>query len=70
MAPTFAYQWIGRIEQGGIEQALLASSTRVVSAKVGDTIDSQWQIERITPTSITLIWLPGHTSQTLAYRPS
>lgn len=70
VAPPFPYQLIGRLEQGGVSQALLAGASRSLSAKPGDVIDGQWRVERVEATGLVLTWLPGKQSQTINFRPS
>ncbi|MDM4767019.1 hypothetical protein [Pelomonas sp. SE-A7] len=69
-APAFPYQLIGRMEeQGGKSQALLSSPNRTLSARVGETIDGQWRVERIDAQGLALIWLPAQQPQTISFRP-
>lgn len=70
VAPPFPYQLIGRLEQGGVSQALLAGTSRSISAKPGDVIDGQWRVERVEATGLALTWLPGQQTQTINFRPS
>ncbi|MCX2864105.1 hypothetical protein OOZ63_19950, partial [Paucibacter sp. PLA-PC-4] len=70
VAPAFPYQLIGRLEEGGVSQALLSAGNRSLNAKAGDVIDGQWRVERVGPNGLGLLWLPGQQSQTITFRPS
>ncbi len=70
VAPSFPYQLIGRLEEGGVSRALLAGGSRSLSAKAGDVIDGQWRVEQVRPSGLSLIWLPGQQPQTINFRPS
>ncbi|MCU7370616.1 hypothetical protein PEC18_06920 [Paucibacter sp. O1-1] len=70
VAPAFPYQLIGRLEEGGVSQALLSAGNRSLNAKAGDVIDGQWRVERVGPNGLGLLWLPGQQPQTITFRPS
>ncbi len=70
VAPSFPYQLIGRLEEGGVSRALLSGGSRSLSAKAGDVIDGQWRVEQVGPSGLSLIWLPGQQPQTINFRPS
>jgi type IV secretory pathway VirB10-like protein len=70
VAPAFPYQLIGRLEEGGVSLALLSAGNRSLNAKAGDVIDGQWRVERVGPTGLGLLWLPGQQPQTITFRPS
>ncbi len=69
-APVFPYQLIGRVEGEGQTFALLNGPLRTLSVKAQDTIDSQWRVEAVLPTGVSLLWLPSGQKQTLLFRPS
>ena len=70
MAPQFPYQLIGRMVDGNVEQALLASANRTLSVKVGELIDNQWMVDQIGPTGLTLTWQPAKLKQMIAFKPT
>lgn len=67
-APPFPYRWIGTLQDETGVRALLANEQRSLGAASGDTIDTQWRIERIAERRIDLVWLPGGQALTLAAR--
>lgn len=69
-APPFPYTLIGRLEDGPLTQALLASPRRTLGVKPQDVIDGQWRVDRVDAAGVTLTWLPGGQALTLALRPS
>ncbi len=70
MAPAFPYQLIGRLSDGGVEQALLAGPNRTLAVKAGELIDNQWKVESIGPTGLTLVWQPAKLKQLIAFKPT
>ena len=70
MAPAFPYQLIGRLAEGGVEQALLAGPNRTLAVKAGEVIDNQWKVESIGPTGLTLVWQPAKLKQMIAFKPT
>jgi hypothetical protein len=69
-APMFPYALIGRIDDGSTVHALLSGSQRTLGVRLHDVIDGQWRVDAIGSRDMTLTWLPGGLSQTLAFRPS
>lgn len=69
MAPPFPYQLIGRLVEGDQAQALLAGPTRSLAVKAGETIDGQWRVDQISPTGLSLTWLPAKLTQNISFRP-
>jgi hypothetical protein len=68
MAPPLSYQMIGRVFEGAAEVALLSDPNNVLSVKRGDVIDGQWRVEQVTPSGVSLTWLPGKLPQTLVFK--
>lgn len=69
-APRFPYQLIGRIDDGALAQALLTSDRRTLGVKAQDVIDGQWRVDAVDARGLTVTWLPGGQTLTLALRPA
>jgi len=69
VAPSFPYQLIGRLDSGGVSQALMSGDYRSLSVKAGDVIDGQWRIDRVNANSVSMTWLPAKLPQTIQFRP-
>lgn len=69
-APNFPYQLMGRMEEGGVAQALLSGPLRSFGVRAGDVIDGQWRVEQVGATGVKLVWIPGGLPQTLSFKPS
>lgn len=73
MAPPMPYQMIGRVVEGegakAVEVALLSGPNNALSVKRGDVIDGQWRVEQVSPSGVSLMWLPAQLPQTLVFRP-
>ena len=74
MAPPLAYQMIGRVVEGegakAVEVAMLSGPNAVLSVKRGDVIDGQWRVEQVSPTGVSLTWLPAKLPQNIVFRPA
>ena len=64
--PEFPYTLIGRLDDGQ-PRALLTNRTRSFGAKAADVIDGTWRVDAVQPDGVTLTWLPGGISRTLAF---
>ena len=64
--PEFPYTLIGRLDDGQ-PRALLTNRTRSFGAKAADVIDGTWRVDAVDPEGVTLTWLPGGISRTLAF---
>nr|WP_316641419.1 hypothetical protein [uncultured Roseateles sp.] len=69
-APNFPYQLMGRMEEGGVAQALLSGPLRSFGVRAGDVVDGQWRVEQVSATGVKLVWIPGGLPQTLSFKPS
>lgn len=58
-SPAFPYRWIGRLDAGDGDQALLAGPMRSFGARAGEVLDGHWRIESIGATRLELTWLPS-----------
>lgn len=72
MAPPMPYQMIGRVVEGegakAVEVALLAGPTKALSVKRGDVIDGQWRVEQVSPSGVSLTWLPARLPQNIVFK--
>lgn len=72
MAPPMPYQMIGRVVEGdgakAVEVALLAGPNKAISVKRGDVIDGQWRVEQVSPSGVSLTWLPAKLPQNIVFK--
>ncbi|MCY4746069.1 hypothetical protein NYO99_13870 [Pelomonas sp. UHG3] len=72
MAPTVPYQMIGRVVDGegaqAVEMALLSGPSKALSVKRGDVIDGQWRVEQVSPSGVSLTWLPAKLPQNIVFK--
>lgn len=66
--PPFPYQWLGRLDDGQTVQALLSGPQRSLAVAEGAVLDKRWRLDRIGGNQLSLTWLPGGDSITVAYR--
>ena len=64
--PDFPYTLIGRLDDGQA-RALLSNRTRSFGARVNDVIDGVWRVDAVDSDGVTLTWLPGSVTRTLAF---
>jgi hypothetical protein len=64
--PEFPYTLIGRLDDGQA-RALFTNRTRSFGAKAADVIDGVWRVDAVDEDAVTLTWLPGGISRTLAF---
>ena len=67
-APPFPYTLIGRLDDGE-PRALLSGPLRSFGVKATEMIDGQWRVDAVQPQGVTLTWLPGGVTKTLAFGP-
>lgn len=68
VAPTFPYQIIGSLLDGGSRQIFLAGPNRSLNARAGEVIDGQWRVDQVSATGMSLTWLPAQIKQQIAFR--
>lgn len=68
--PAFPYQWIGRLQDGALSTALLNGPQRSLAVAEGQAIDPQWRLDRIAERQLSLTWLPGGDTVTVAAKAS
>jgi len=66
LPPDFPYTLIGRLDDGQA-RALLTNRTRSFGAKAADVIDGTWRVDAVNADGVSLTWLPGGISRTLAF---
>jgi hypothetical protein len=65
-APPLPFKFTGRLIENGQTTVFLSSQDRNEAAHLGDVLDKAWRVDRISPTSMTLTYLPLDQTQTLA----
>jgi len=68
--PAFPYQWIGRLQDGAVSTALLNGPQRSLAVAEGQAIDAQWRLDRIAERQLSLTWLPGGDTVSVAAKAS
>lgn len=64
--PPLRLRYLGQLRDGERRMAMLVSAQgRTLMLAVGEQIDGQWQVERITDTTLELRWLRGTALQRL-----
>jgi hypothetical protein len=66
--PALPYTYLGQLTDRGEITLLLARAGRTLVARVGDTLDGQYRLERITPQRAEFTFLPRDSRQTLTLR--
>jgi hypothetical protein len=73
MAPPLPYQMIGRLLEGegakAVDVAMLSGPNTLLTVKRGDVIDGQWRVEQVTPSGVSLTWLPAKLPQNIVFKP-
>lgn len=64
--PPLPYRFVGRMGDGDRHVVFLAKGESTLNATVGATLDSQYQVERITATELHLVYLPLGAKQVLS----
>jgi hypothetical protein len=62
-APALPWRFIGRIDDGPLQRAMLATPQQMHVVAEGDTLDGRWRVQRIEAHAVELLWLP--TAQTV-----
>lgn len=62
-APALPWRFIGRIDDGPLQRAMLATPQQMHVVAEGDTLDGRWRVLRIEAHAVELLWLP--TAQTV-----
>ncbi len=79
--PKFPYSFIGRLDDGAeptsasttgtaaiASTVLLGGTQRSLGVRVGDVLDGQWRVDRITRSALHLTWLPTGQATQLSLR--
>ena len=67
-APPLPFQYLGRWQEGNKDVYFLEQGTRLVEARVGDTL-SGWHFDRASETALTFTWTALNQQQTLRIEP-
>jgi hypothetical protein len=65
-APPLPFVYMGKLQNGSDTTVFLTQGDRNLVVKEGEVIDSVYQVERVTSTEITLVYLPLAQRQVLA----
>lgn len=65
-APPLPFRYLGKVMENGIVTAFIAQDARTYLAHTGDTV-LDYRVEEITPTQMTLVFLPLNEKQTLSF---
>ncbi|WP_410209736.1 hypothetical protein [Aquirhabdus sp.] len=65
-APTPQFTYLGRIIKDNQLSIFLEASAGPIVVKLGDVIDGDWRVDKITSNSIDLYYLPLHETRQLA----
>lgn len=66
-APALPWRFIGRIDDGPLQRAMLATPQQMHVVAEGDTLDGRWRVHRIEAHAVELMWLPTAQSVRLAW---
>lgn len=64
-APPLPFAYLGKIEEGGVTTVFLTRQGNNYSVRKGDSIDSTYRVDEISPGAVTFTYLPLNTRQTL-----
>lgn len=64
-APPLPFQFIGKLADSQQLQVFLQNGERLYVVRAGDVIDELYRIEHISPTEMSLVYLPLSLAQTL-----
>jgi hypothetical protein len=65
VAPPMPYRVAGRVFHDGALQIILARGDAVLTVREGDTLDGAYQVEKVQPDRVTLIYVPLGTREDL-----
>ena len=65
-APPVPYTFIGRLSEDESTTVFLAAGDRNLVVKPGDVIDSNYRVDAVTDTAVSLTYLPLNVKQTLS----
>ncbi len=65
-APPLPFRYLGKVMENGTVTAFIAQDARTYLAHAGDTV-LDYRVEEITPTQMTLVFLPLNEKQTLSF---
>ena len=65
VAPPMPYRVAGRVLHDGVMQVILTRGDVVLNVREGDNLDGTYQVEKITPDRVTLVYTPLGTREDL-----
>ena len=69
VAPPLPYRFAGQLLLDSGMQVYLARGDEIIPVKQGDTVDGQYRVESVKPTSMTLLHLASNTPQVMEFDP-
>jgi hypothetical protein len=66
VAPTLPYTFLGKKLEGGTWEVFLAKGEQTFVARTNQVLENDWRVDRISPPSLTLTYLPLGLPQTLS----
>lgn len=64
-APSVPFTYLGKYIEDSVTQIILSKGNRVITAKVGETIDTNYHVDRIDANAIVLTYIPMGKVQTI-----
>ncbi|MDD5391046.1 MAG: hypothetical protein PHD37_17045 [Gallionellaceae bacterium] len=68
MAPPLPFQYLGRWKEGGKDVIFLDQGSRVLQARVGDTL-AGWHLDQVGDDALVFTWIALNMQQTLRISP-
>ncbi|NMG44740.1 secretion system X translation initiation factor, partial [Aromatoleum toluvorans] len=65
VAPPVPYEYLGKLADGSSVRVFLVRGERPYTVTEGDVLDGNYKVQRITDTTMTLVYLPLNMTQTL-----
>lgn len=67
VVPPLPYRFAGQLLIDSGTEVYLARGDEIIPVKQGDTVDGQYRVESVGPTSVTLLHIPSDTRQTMEF---
>lgn len=68
-APPLPFRFVGRVYEGATMRLFLSRGDKLYSVRQGDALDGGYRIESVSDTSITFLYRPTGTRQTMRIDP-
>ena len=67
-APALPFRYVGQLSQNGRLEVLLMRGAELHSVAAGETVDGEYRVDSITPSTIVFTYLPLKLKQTWPFR--